>query len=107
MQYCLDADIFIQAKNFYYHFDICPGSWDLLDQQIGTVGSIISVCEELESGNDKLKGWAKIRQFYHAQEFGGPFHPGFLIYTFIRIPINIFTPLEGCFQLPGSYFFAH
>lgn len=62
MQYCLDANIFIQAKNLYYHFDICPGFWDWLDQQVGTVGSIIPVCEELESGKDKLTDWAKARK---------------------------------------------
>lgn len=62
MQYCLDANIFIQAKNFYYHFDICPGFWDWLDQQTGNVGSIIPVCEELVAGNDELKPWAKDRK---------------------------------------------
>ena len=62
MQYCLDANIFIQAKNFYYHFDICPGFWDWLDQQTGTIGSIIPVCEELVAGNDELKPWAKDRK---------------------------------------------
>ncbi len=62
MQYCLDANIFIQAKNLYYHFDICPGFWDWLDQQTGTVGSIIPVYTELDSGNDELKNWVRDRK---------------------------------------------
>ncbi|MCD6388101.1 MAG: DUF4411 family protein [Desulfobulbaceae bacterium] len=62
MRYCLDANIFIQAKNFHYHFDICPGFWDWLDQQIETVGSIVPICEELVAGNDELKPWAKDRK---------------------------------------------
>jgi hypothetical protein len=62
MKYCLDANIFIQAKNLYYHFDICPGFWDWLDQQAGTVISILPICEELESGDDRLKEWAAARK---------------------------------------------
>ena len=62
MQYCLDANIFIQAKNFYYHFGICPGFWDWLDQQVGTVGSIIPVFDELKAGNDELKDWVTKRK---------------------------------------------
>lgn len=62
MKYCLDANIFIQAKNLYYHFDICPGFWDWLDQQAGTVISILPICEELELGDDRLKEWAAARK---------------------------------------------
>jgi len=62
MRYCLDANIFIQAKNFHYHFDICPGFWDWLDQQIETVGSIVPIYEELVAGNDELEPWAKDRK---------------------------------------------
>ncbi len=62
MQYCLDANIFIEAKNRYYHFDICPGFWDWLDQQGGVVGSILPVCDELMDGNDTLAKWAKDRK---------------------------------------------
>ncbi len=62
MQYCLDSNIFIQAKNFYYDFAICPGFWDWLDQQTGIVGSIVPVCEELTAGDDTLAVWAKDRK---------------------------------------------
>ena len=58
MEYCLDANIFIQAKNFHYHFDICPGFWAWLDHEKGTVGSIIPICNELQAGNDVLTDWA-------------------------------------------------
>lgn len=42
MKYLLDANTYIQAKNFYYGMDICPAYWDWLDQQslAGLVGSI-------------------------------------------------------------------
>ena len=33
MTYLLDANIFIQAKNLYYNFDICPAFWDWLDRE--------------------------------------------------------------------------
>ena len=33
MAYLLDANVFIQAKNLHYGFDICPAFWDWLDQQ--------------------------------------------------------------------------
>lgn len=62
MQYCLDANIFIEAKNRHYQFDICPGFWDLLDLRKGTIGSVIPVFEELDSGNDELKNWVSARK---------------------------------------------
>ena len=33
MAYLLDTNIFIQAKNEYYGFDLCPGFWDWLERQ--------------------------------------------------------------------------
>ncbi|WP_448218276.1 DUF4411 family protein [Endozoicomonas sp. 2B-B] len=33
MQYLLDANTFIQAKNQYYAMDICPGYWDWLERE--------------------------------------------------------------------------
>lgn len=29
--YLLDANVFIEAKNRYYGFDLAPGFWDWLD----------------------------------------------------------------------------
>lgn len=31
--YLLDANVFIQAKNQYYTFQICPGFWESLIQE--------------------------------------------------------------------------
>lgn len=30
MQYLLDANVFIEAKNRYYGFDFCPAFWNWL-----------------------------------------------------------------------------
>lgn len=62
--YLLDANIFIQAKNFYYSFDICPGFWDWMDQVCpdGEVKSIRKVCDELCDGTDDLADWIKDRK---------------------------------------------
>ncbi len=60
MPYLLDANVFIQAKNFHYGFDICPGFWDWLVRANaqGKVYSIEKVGDELEVGNDELAAWA-------------------------------------------------
>lgn len=52
MAYLLDSDVFIQAKNLHYGFDICPGFWDWIDmqRQFGTVVSIEKVRDELIGG---------------------------------------------------------
>ena len=63
MPYLLDANVFIQAKNLYYGFDICPRFWDWLIQANaqGKVYSIEKVGDELEAGNDELSAWARQR----------------------------------------------
>lgn len=63
MAYLLDADVFIQAKNFHYGFDFCPAFWDwLLDaNQRGLVFSIEKVLDELVAGSDELAPWAQAR----------------------------------------------
>jgi len=63
MPYLLDANLFIQAKNLHYGFDICPGFWDWLIQANaqGKVYSIEKVEDELEAGNDELAAWARAR----------------------------------------------
>lgn len=63
MDFLLDSNIFIEAKNRYYGFDICPGFWDWMDSVCGnTVGSIINVRDELIAGRDELAAWATDRQ---------------------------------------------
>lgn len=61
--YLLDANIFIEAKNRYYRFEIVPSFWAWLDaqQQQGNLASIEMVCQELSRGNDELARWARAR----------------------------------------------
>lgn len=62
MQFLLDSNIFIEAKNRYYSFDICPGFWDWLDKSCGVnVGTVVNVRDELLEGNDDLAKWIKHR----------------------------------------------
>ena len=60
----LDANVFIQAKNFYYGFDIVPSFWKWLDEQHkqGKIATIKPIYEELTKGNDELAQWAKKRK---------------------------------------------
>lgn len=63
MKFLLDSNVFIEAKNRYYAFDICPGFWDWMDGVCGAdVGSIRNVRDELIGGNDELAEWAKHRR---------------------------------------------
>lgn len=63
MAYLLDANIFIQAKNLYYGFDVCPGFWDWLDDAHadGRVTSIDRIGDELTGAGDELATWARSR----------------------------------------------
>ncbi|PIX95638.1 MAG: DUF4411 domain-containing protein [Hydrogenophilales bacterium CG_4_10_14_3_um_filter_63_21] len=62
--YLLDANVFIEAKNFYYRFDTFPGFWEWLDaeQTEGHLASIEPICDELFKGNDELAVWIKERK---------------------------------------------
>lgn len=61
--YLLDTNVFIQAKNLYYGFDVCPAFWDWLDRAHaeGTVVSIDRIGDELTGGGDELAIWAQQR----------------------------------------------
>jgi hypothetical protein len=50
--YLLDADVFIQAKNSHYGFDIVPAFWAWLDQAhaAGTVYTVEKIAGEVEAG---------------------------------------------------------
>ena len=71
MPYLLDTNVFIQAKNLYYGFDLCPGFWAWLIRanQRGIVYSIEMVLNELtqfgrvgeHSEADELAQWAIAR----------------------------------------------
>ncbi|BDA63555.1 DUF4411 family protein [Actinomyces capricornis] len=61
MTYLLDANVFIQAKNSYYAFDLAPGFWDWLEcvEASGKACSIDAVHRELVAGEDELSDWAR------------------------------------------------
>lgn len=62
MRFLVDSNIFIEAKNRYYGFDICPGFWEWMDDVCGAdVGSIIDVRDELADGRDELAEWIAAR----------------------------------------------
>lgn len=62
MKYLLDANVFIEAKNKYYAFDLCPGFWEWIDHVAqDEVGSTLGVCEELRGHSDELAAWATER----------------------------------------------
>ena len=70
--YVLDTNVFIDAANAYYAFDLAPGYWDFLVQLFDSrhAVSIKSVHDELDdaSDDDPLKAWAK----QHKQHFIAP-----------------------------------
>jgi hypothetical protein len=59
--YLLDSNVFIEAKNRYYAFDLAPGFWEWLeaDAAAGVIGSIDEVSDELTGGADELAQWAR------------------------------------------------
>lgn len=59
--YVLDSNVFIQAKNQYYGFDICPGFWDAVPwyHAHDRLCSIDRVKDELADGKDELADWVK------------------------------------------------
>ncbi len=62
--YLIDSNIFIEAKNRYYAFDLAPSFWHFMDNAFAgsDVRSIIMVYNELVNGNDKLADWVKCRK---------------------------------------------
>jgi hypothetical protein len=55
----LDSNVFIEAKNRYYAFDICPGYWDFVIRVFGAGNamSITHVWDEIQVGGDDLATW--------------------------------------------------
>lgn len=60
-KYLLDANAFIEAKNRYYGFDICPGFWASLVSlhESKRVFSIDRIQRELMLQDDEVKDWVK------------------------------------------------
>lgn len=65
-RFCLDTNVFIQAKNGPYPLDIIPAFWIWLDKQFeqGAVYSSIFVYHELLQHGDDLSKWVKSRKQY-------------------------------------------
>ena len=59
--FVLDANVFIEAKNRYYAFDLAPRFWEslILHASNGLIKSIDKVKKELEDLNDELSIWIK------------------------------------------------
>ncbi len=59
--YLIDSNVFIDAKNRYYPFDVVPAFWDWLRlaYQDGRVSTIEKVYDELVAGEDELSAWIK------------------------------------------------
>ncbi len=69
-RFVLDSNVFIEAKNRYYAFDVAPAFWEaLLDHaKGGRVVSIDRVRAELDRGKDALTDWAagKFSQWFES-----------------------------------------
>ncbi|HEK0449960.1 TPA: DUF4411 family protein [Proteus mirabilis] len=61
MSYLIDANIFIQAQNDYYCFDLCPGFWEFMGSKFidGQLISIRNVFDELQKRDDEICSWSK------------------------------------------------
>jgi hypothetical protein len=60
----LDANVFIEAKNRYYGFDLVPAFWTWLEDQAesGEIASTDMIYDELKDGGDDLAAWVKERR---------------------------------------------
>jgi hypothetical protein len=58
-KYLLDANAFIEAKDRYYGFDICPGYWSslLVQHDSKRLFSIDRIADELNEQDDVVKQW--------------------------------------------------
>lgn len=69
MNYLVDSNVYIEAKNRYYRMTFCPGFWDWMDEKlaVGDVGSIHMVYRELADKGDSLADWVKARSDLFAE----------------------------------------
>lgn len=60
--YLLDSDVFIDAKNRHYGFDIVPAFWDWLVQahHDGRVFTVDRCVQEVIAGGDELAEWMRL-----------------------------------------------
>ncbi|MEZ5721406.1 MAG: DUF4411 family protein [Paracoccaceae bacterium] len=58
--FVVDSNVFIQAANSYYAFDIVPKFWDWIEGRIGEeLYTVVPVKEEILKQNDDLSEWFK------------------------------------------------
>lgn len=58
--YVVDANVFMQAANSYYAFDIVPKFWTWLEGRLGSdLFSVVPVKDEILKQNDDLADWLK------------------------------------------------
>lgn len=57
--YLIDSDVFIDAKNRHYGFDIVPAFWTWVEQQhrVERVFTVQRVADEVLAGADELAAW--------------------------------------------------
>ena len=63
IEFWLDTNVFITAKNVYYPFDLVPAFWSFLDTMVsaGRIASPRLVYDELEGAGDELSQWVRAR----------------------------------------------
>lgn len=63
MAFLLDANVFIEARNRYYAFDICPGFWQWLSDEDGggRVLTVEAIRDEVLGREDDLAEWMRGR----------------------------------------------
>lgn len=59
--YLIDSDVFIDAKNRHYPFDVVPAFWDWIVRahRTGRVFTVQKVAEEVLAGGDELATWMR------------------------------------------------
>ena len=57
--YLIDSDVFIDAKNRHYGFDIVPAFWEWIEQahRAARVFTVQKVADEVLAGGDELADW--------------------------------------------------
>ncbi len=65
IQFLLDSDVLVQAKNLHYRFEFCHGFWDWIGDAhtAGLLSSVQKVRAELVAGRrgDQARIWAEAR----------------------------------------------
>lgn len=94
-RYLLDANVFIEAKNRHYKFDLCPGFWDsiIANHQQGNIFSIDRVKQELEAGGDELATWVQSN-----------LSSGCFLSTSASTIVNIYRDVQTWAQSEPQYF---